>query len=142
MVYLVWLVIDIWILRALSAQKVYQKIYARVLNISRFFEIDDPKHLTPFELSNEFKNKINKIYQDGLIDDKYENLLSEISVLLTSCSNCTMNHDRHKYMEKFQTITAWTTIRRRLAKIILLAQYSKYSNQVKGLFRKKEKTPV
>jgi len=140
LIYLVWLLIDIWILRVLSAEKVYQKIYARVLNISRFFEIDDPKYMTPFELADEFKNKINKIYQDGLIPDKHENLLSEISVLLTSCSNFAYNPDPQKYIEKFQTITAWTTIRRRLAKIIILTQYSKYSNLAKGLFRKKEKS--
>jgi transglutaminase-like putative cysteine protease len=142
LIYLAWLVIDIWILRALSAEKVYQNIYARVLNISRFFDIDDPKYLTPFELAKEFKNKINRMYKDGLIHDKHENLLSEISVLLTSCSNFAYNPDPKKYMEKFQTITAWTSIRKKLAKIILLAQYSKYDNQLKRLFRKKEKTPA
>jgi len=142
-IYLIWLVVDIWILRLQTPEKVYRKIYSRIMRIGKYFMIEEPEYLTPQELSDQYYNNIHDLISQNLISDSYENLLYELNILLTSCENFAYNPNPHKYMEKFKSIDAWREIRRRLTLILLTIKIRLFGDNIKNfLVREKPKQSV
>ena len=105
-----------------------------------YFGVHKPNLLTPKELSDIYGKMINKLIKTKVISSKYQNINSEIEVLLKSCSDFAYSQNPIKYMEKFSSIVAWKKIRRNLAIILVLIQMLRIKLKLNNLFKLTKKS--